>query len=90
MFESISNFISDKVSTIYHGVVDTGREVITTVHEDIKAYASGVKSVADNLVNKGGDVIVHGEDTIGDVGKSFAWPLTIGAAAIATMYLMKK
>lgn len=104
MFESVTNFfgkvkqffvntyetVTNKVSAVYHGVVDTGKEVVTTIHQDIRDYAQGVGRVADNIVNKGGDVLLHGEDTIGGIGKSFAWPLTIGAAAIAGVYLMKK
>lgn len=104
MFESVKNFfgkvgnffvdsyhtVVNKVSEIYHGVVDTGKSVVTTIHQDIKDYASGVKEVANKVVDRSGEVLVHGEDTIGAVGKSFAWPLTIGAIAVGGMYLMKK
>ena len=104
MFESISNFfgnvktffvdaydtVVDKVSTVYHGVVDTGKEVVGTIHQDIRDYVQGVGNITNSAINKGADTIVHAEDTIGDIGKSFSWPLTIGAAAIAGIYLLKK
>ena len=68
--------------------METGKQVVTTLHDDVVGYAKGVKDVATGIVNKTGDVVTHAEDTVGDVGKAFSWPLTIGAVVLGGAYLM--
>ena len=82
--------VYNKGKEIVSGVVDAGKGVVTTIHDDVKAYVGGVKDIADKPLDKTAGVITHAEDTIGDVGKSFSWPLTIGAAIVGGIYLMKK
>ena len=82
--------IYNKGKEIVSGAVDTGKQVVQTLHDDVVGYAKGVKDTVDKTVGKVENVVVHGEDTIGDVGKSFAWPLGIGAAIVGGMFLMKK
>ena len=103
-FDSVSNFFGtakdffiDKVTTVWNkgkeivsGVIDTGKNVVTTLHDDVTGYARGVKEVAMNVVNKGGDVIQHGEDSLAGIAKSFSWPLILVGGGLAAFMLTKK
>lgn len=87
--DTISGVIN-KGKEIVSGVVDTGKKVVTTLHDDVTNYAKGVKEVAQGVTNSAENIVKHGEDTVGDLGKSFAWPLTIGAVALGGILLVKK
>lgn len=86
----VASGVWNKGKEIVSGVVDTGKAVVTTLHDDVVGYARGVKEVAQGAINKTGDVIVQGENVIGDVGKSFSWPLTIVGGGLAVYLLTKK
>ncbi len=93
-FGNVKDFFVQGVTDVWNkgkeivgGVIDTGKNVVVTLHEDVVGYAKGVKEVAQGAINKGGDVIQHGEDTIGGIAKSFSWPLTIVAGGLG-VYLL--
>lgn len=91
-FSNVKDFFVsywNKGKEVVSGVIDTGKTVVVTLHDDVLGYAKGIKDVAMNVVNKGGDVIQHGEDTLGDVAKSFSWPLILVGGA-AGLYLLNK
>lgn len=96
-FGNVKDKIVDTVSNVWNGgkqvvsgVIDTGKTVVVTLHEDLVGYAKGVKEVAQGAINKGGDVIQHGEDTLGGIAKSFSWPLTFVGAGLGIYLLTKK
>lgn len=96
-FIGVKNKVVDTVSDLWNGgkqivsgAIDTGKNVVTTLHDDVVGYAKGVKEIAQGAINKGGDVIVHGENVVGDIGKSFSWPLTIVGAGLGVYLLTKK
>ena len=96
-FIGVKDRIVDTVSNVWNGgkqvvsgVIDTGKTVVVTLHEDLVGYAKGVKEVAQGAINKGGDVIQHGEDTLGGIAKSFSWPLTFVGAGLGIYLLTKK
>lgn len=91
--DTVVNTVSgvwNKGKEIVSGVYDTGKTVVTTIHDDVVGYAQGVKEVAMHGIDKGGDAIQHGEDSIADIGKSFSWPLTIVAGGLGVYLLTKK
>lgn len=96
-FIGVKDRIVDTVSGVWNkgkeivsGVIDTGKNVVVTLHDDVRDYAKGVGNIAQSAINKGGEVIVHGEDTIGDIGKSFSWPLVLAGAGVGLYMLNKK
>jgi len=84
-FDGVSSFFGNVKDFFVQGVTDVGKNVVVTLHDDVVGYAKGVKEVAQGAINKGGDVIQHGEDTIGGIAKSFSWPLTIVAGGLGVL-----
>ena len=80
----------NKGKEIVSGVIDTGKNVVITLHDDVVGVGKAYKDTINNVVNKGSDVIQHAEDGIADIGKSFSWPLTIVAGGLGFYLLTKK
>ncbi len=95
-FIGVKNKVVDTVSDLWNGgkqvvsgVIDTGKNVVTTLHDDVVGYAKGVKEIAQGAINKGGDIAIHAEDTVGGIAKSFSWPLILVGGA-AGLYMLNK
>lgn len=95
-FGNVKDKVVDTVTNVWNkgkeivsGVVDTGRNVVVTLHQDAQDYARGLKDLAEKGINKGGDVVVHAEDTLGGIAKSFSWPLILVGGA-AGLYMLNK
>jgi phage-related protein len=99
-FKDISKQIGNGISTTTDKISNTVSNIVGTAHKDAAAVLSGVKDSTDKvfqtvgdldklLVNKAGDVLINGENTIGGIAKSFSWPLIIGAG-IFGLFLLKK
>jgi len=88
-FDNVQSFFGN-VGGFFISVKD---KVVGTVsgilHDDVRDYAKGVKDIAQGAINRGGDVLVHGEDTIADIGKSFSWPLVLVGGGLAEIKISK-
>ena len=118
-FSNIRSFFSNAYKTVSDGahqlgeyivsgakaIVETPRNVITTVYADAKALVRGADADANAIFDRGTKVIqnVIGETskvitsnvktvgkTVGDLGESFANPLVIGAVALGALFLFKR
>src|ERR1700728_2506259 len=99
-FKDISAQIGNGISNATDKISNTVSNIVGTAHKDAASVLSGVKDSTDKvfqtvgdldklIVNKTGDVLMHGEDTIGGIAQSFSWPLIIGAG-IFGLFLLKK
>ncbi len=99
-FKDISRQIGNGISSATNKISNTVSNIVGTAHKDAKGVLSGIKDSTDKVfqtvgdldklvVNKTGDVSIHGEDTVGGIAKSFSWPLIIGAGIFGLVLLKK-
>lgn len=96
-FEKVGGFIKKAATSVYNVAKGAEKKVegaITTVYNDAKALTNKVidkeSEFANNIVNKGADVIKKGEDTIGGIASSLSMPLIIGGCAVLAFLVLKK
>ena len=91
--ETIPDTVSagfNKVKSVVSGVIDTGKTVVVTLHQDVKDYVGGVKDTVQGITKSAEKVVINAEDKVSEIGKSFSWPLAIGAAGVVGILLLKK
>lgn len=93
--------VKNGIVGVYDKITGVTSNVVNTVYSDIKGGISGAGNIINNVVDSGKnvahdiiggtkDVITHGQDTLGNIGQSFSWPLTIVAGIVGFYYLSKR